>query len=90
MEIIGKNKSQVTGSSTLISIPLKDGGYKRLLVELGGNQTNKDLYTEYILNKEIVESVPHNEIDYAFILHCHADHIFNMPSSLLDDSTASL
>ena len=80
VEIIGKNKSQVTGSSTLISIPLKDGGYKRLLVELGGNQTNKDLYTEYILNKEIVESVPHNEIDYAFILHCHADHIFNMPS----------
>lgn len=80
VEIIGKNRHQVTGSSTLISIPLKDGSYKKLLVELGGNQTNKDLYTEYVLNKEIVDSVPHNEIDYAFVLHTHADHIFNLPS----------
>ena len=80
VEIIGKNKTQVTGSATLISIPLQDGSYKKLLIELGGNQTNKDLYTEYVLNKEIVESVPHNEIDYAFVLHTHADHIYNLPS----------
>ena len=80
VEIIGANRHQVTGSATLVSIPLKDGGYKRILVELGGNQTNQDLYTEYLKNKEIVDSVPHNEIDYAFVLHCHHDHIGNLPS----------
>lgn len=80
VEIIGKNKSQVTGSSTLISIPLKEGGYKKILIELGGNQTNKDLYSEFLLNKEIVEAVPHNEIDYAFVLHGHFDHVGNLPS----------
>lgn len=80
VEVIGKNRHQVTGSSTLVSIPLSDGGYKKILIELGGNQTNKDLYTEYVLNKEIVESVPHNEIDYVFALHSHHDHIGNLPS----------
>ena len=80
VEILGANKHQVTGSATLISIPLKDGEYKRILIELGGNQTNQDLYTEYLRNKEIVESVPHNEIDYTFVLHSHFDHIGNLPS----------
>ena len=80
VEIIGANRHQVTGSATLISIPLKEGGYKRILIESGGNQTNQDLYTEYLRNKEIVESVPHNEIDYVFALHAHYDHIGNLPS----------
>ena len=80
VEIIGANRHQVTGSATLVSIPLKEGGYKRILIELGGNQTNQDLYTEYLRNKEIVESVPHNEIDYVFALHAHYDHIGNLPS----------
>ena len=80
VEVLGANKHQVTGSATLISIPLKDGEYKRILIELGGNQTNQDLYTEYLRNKEIVEAVPHNEIDYTFVLHSHFDHIGNLPS----------
>ena len=80
VELVGKNRHQVTGSSTLISIPLKDGGYKRILIELGGNQTNRDLYTEYLYNKEIVDAIPHNEIDYVFVLHSHYDHIGNLPS----------
>ena len=80
VEIIGKNRHQVTGSATLISIPLGDGTYKKILVELGGNQTNKDLYTEYLLNKEIVDSVPHNEIEYVFVNHLHQDHCLNLPS----------
>ena len=80
VEIIGKNRHQVTGSATLISIPLGDGTYKKILVELGGNQTNKDLYTEYLLNKEIVDSVPHSEIEYVFVNHLHQDHCLNLPS----------
>ena len=80
VEVIGKNRHQVTGSSTLVSIPLKDGSYKRILIELGGNQTNRDLYTEYLLNKEIVDAIPHNDIEYAFALHGHFDHIGNLPS----------
>ena len=80
IEVIGKNRHQVTGSATLVSIPLKDGGYKKILIELGGSQTNKDLYTEYLNNKEIVDCVPHNEIDYVFALHSHFDHIGNLPS----------
>lgn len=80
VEVIGKNRHQVTGSSTLVSIPLKDGSYKRILIELGGNQTNRDLYTEYLLNKEIVDAIPHNDIEYVFALHGHFDHIGNLPS----------
>ena len=80
VELIGANRHQVTGSATLVSIPLKEGGYKKVLIELGGNQTNQDLYTEYLRNKEIIDSVPHNEIDYVFALHSHADHIMNLPS----------
>lgn len=80
VEFVAKSEEQVTGSSILISYPLKDGTYKKVLVELGANQTNKDLYTEYILNKEIVESIPHNELDYVFICHSHVDHIGNLPS----------
>lgn len=80
VEFVAKSKEQVTGSAILISYPLQDGTYKKVLVELGANQTNKDLYTEYILNKEIVESIPHNELDYVFICHSHVDHIGNLPS----------
>ena len=80
IEILGKNKYQVTGSSTLISIPLKNGDHKKILIELGGSQTNKDLYTEYLNNKEIVDAIPHSEIDYVFVLHSHFDHIGNLPS----------
>ena len=80
VEVIGKNRHQVTGSATLVSIPLGDGTYKKILIELGGNQTNKDLYTEYLLNKEIVDAVPHNEIEYVFTLHSHFDHIGCLPS----------
>ena len=80
VEFVAKSKEQVTGSSILISYPLKDGTYKKVLVELGSNQTNKDAYTEYRLNKEIVESIPHNELDYVFICHSHCDHIGNLPS----------
>lgn len=80
VEILGKNNIQVTGSSTLVSIPLGDGSYKKVLIELGGNQTNKDLYTEYLLNKEIVDAVPHSEIDEVFVLHNHYDHIANLPA----------
>ena len=80
VEVVGKNKHQVTGSATLVSVPLGDGTYKKILIELGMNQTNKDLYTEYVLNKEIVDSIPHNEIEYAFVMHGHADHIANLPS----------
>ena len=82
VEIVGKNRHQVTGSSTIVSIPLKDGGYKRILIELGGNQTNKDLYSEYLANKEIVDAIPHNVIDYVFTLHSHFDHIGNLPSMI--------
>lgn len=80
VEFVGKTDTQVTGSAILISIPLKSGDYKKILVEFGGNQTNKDLYTEYVLNKEIIESVPCDELEYAFILHAHGDHIFNAPA----------
>lgn len=80
IEFVAKSKEQVTGSSILISYPLKDGTYKKVLVEAGSNQTNKNIYTEYILNKEIVESIPHNELDYVFICHSHVDHIGNLPS----------
>lgn len=80
VEFVAKSQSQVTGSSILISYPTKDGEYKKVLVELGANQTNKDLYSEYLLNKEIVESVPHNELEYVFVCHVHYDHIGNLPS----------
>lgn len=80
IELVGKTDTQVTGSAMLISIPTKDEKYKKILVEFGSNQTNRDLYTEYILNKEIVDSVPCSELEYAFILHEHGDHIFNMPA----------
>lgn len=80
VEILGKNNEQVTGSSTLVSIPLGNGEYKKVLIELGGNQTNKDLYTEYLLNKEIVDAIPHSEIDQVFVLHNHYDHIANLPA----------
>lgn len=80
VDFIAKSKEQVTGSSILISYPLKNGDYKKILIELGSNQTNKDLYTEYMLNKEIVNSVPHQELDYVFVCHSHVDHIGNLPS----------
>lgn len=80
VEILGKNNTQVTGSSTLVSIPIGDNEYMKVLIELGGNQTNKDLYTEYLLNKEIIDNVPCSEIDYVFVLHTHQDHILNLPS----------
>lgn len=90
VEFVAKSKEQVTGSSILISYPLKDGTYKKVLVELGANQTNKDLYTEYILNKEIVESIPYNELDYVFISHSHYDHIGNLPSLIPNGFTGRI
>ena len=90
VEFVAKSKEQVTGSSILISYPLKDGTYKKVLVELGANQTNRDLYTEYILNKEIVESIPHNELDYVFVCHSHYDHIGNLPSLIPNGFTGRI
>ena len=90
IEFVAKSKEQVTGSSILISYPLKDGTYKKVLVEAGSNQTNKNIYTEYTLNKEIVESIPHNELDYAFVCHSHYDHIGNLPSLIPNGFTGRI
>lgn len=80
VEFVGKSQEQVTGSSILISYPVSDSKYKKILVEMGQSQTNRDLYSEFAVNKSIIEDIPCDEIEACFINHAHIDHIGLLPA----------
>lgn len=72
IDFVGKSKSQVTGSAIVISYQTEPNKYERLLIEFGQSQTNKDLYTEYKSNEEVVSCVCGiNNLTACFVLHTH-------------------
>lgn len=81
VEFVGKSNNQVTASSIMISYPVGNDKYERLLVELGQSQGGKTLYEEYVDNKEIVQNVTSfDNIKGVFVLHTHIDHVGLLPS----------
>ena len=56
----------------MVSYPVANDKYERILVEFGQSQTNKSLYEEYCLNKEVVQNVgEYDNIKACFICHSH-------------------
>ena len=73
VSFIGKNASEVTGSSVLI----KTDNYN-LLIEYGLHQGNS-VHKEYKINIQKPKGLTMKKIDYIFINHLHTDHIGNIP-----------
>lgn len=72
VEFVGKSKHQVTSSAIMVSYPIANDKYERLLIEFGQSQTNKSLYEEHIGNKEVVQCVTnYDDVKAAFVLHAH-------------------
>lgn len=81
VEFVGKSNKQVTASSIMVSYPIGNDKYERLLVEFGQSQGGKNLYEEYVDNKEIVQNVTsYDNIKATFVLHTHIDHVGLLPS----------
>lgn len=75
IEVIGGNAENVTGSASLITY-----NKKQLLFEFGMIQRGKNIYENYMLNKELLSSVKTSRLDYIIIGHCHCDHIGLIPA----------
>lgn len=73
IDFVGKSKTQVTGSAIMISYPVGNDKYQRLLIEMGQSQGNGDLYSEYKSNKGVVEDVlsKTESLQACFVLHTH-------------------
>lgn len=75
IEVIGGNAENVTGSASLVTY-----NKKQLLFEFGMIQRGKNIYENYMLNKELLSSVKTSRLDYIIIGHCHCDHIGLIPA----------
>lgn len=75
INVIGGNAEDVTGSASLITYQ-----NKTILFEFGMIQKGKNIYENYIYNKELLDKVKPKKIDYIFIGHAHCDHIGLIPA----------
>lgn len=75
IEVIGGNAENVTGSASLVTY-----NKKQLLFEFGMIQRGKNIYENYMFNKELLSSVKTSRLDYIIIGHCHCDHIGLIPA----------
>lgn len=73
IDFVGSSKTQVTGSAIVVSYPIGDNKYERLLVEFGQSQGSGSLYDEYKANKEVVNDVLSkiDNLQACYILHTH-------------------
>lgn len=78
---LGGSLSDVTGSCFSVEYSLDNGNRDLILIECGGIQTNR-IMEDYYANKKMVDKIPFNLASNVFILHSHADHISNLPSSI--------
>jgi metallo-beta-lactamase family protein len=72
ISFVGTNATEVTGSMTLIEYPTSDGGTKKILLEIGLNQTN-NIKNDYEVNSRKFKFKP-RELDFVIINHLHGDH----------------
>lgn len=82
---IGGQATGVTGSVTLVSYKKKDNTRGCVLLELGGIQGNRDIKTEYIDNKKLLDKIKVENIDYVFVCHSHQDHEQHLPYLISHD-----
>ena len=73
IDFVGSSKKQVTGSAIVVSYPVGDNKYERLLVEFGQSQGSGSLYDEYKANKGVVDDVLSriDNLQACFVLHTH-------------------
>lgn len=78
LQFCGENAQEVTGSMTLITIPII-GNKKtdKILIECGLRQSSSKL-DDYKINQEKFKFKA-NEISYCFVGHQHIDHIGRLP-----------
>jgi ribonuclease BN (tRNA processing enzyme) len=72
ISFVGTNATEVTGSMTLVEYPTSDGGTKKILLEIGLNQTN-NIKNDYEVNSRKFKFKP-RELDFVIINHLHGDH----------------
>lgn len=73
INFIGESANDVTGSCVHIQTP-----HKQILLECGLYQSCGSTLENYKINNKHFEFKP-KEIDYVFVMHCHADHLCLMP-----------
>ena len=73
INFIGESSNEVTGSCVHIQTP-----HKQILLECGLYQSCGSTLENYKINNKHFEFKP-KEIDYVFVMHCHADHLCLTP-----------
>lgn len=84
IQVLGESGNDVTGSCVLIKTP-----ERQILLECGLYQDCGDTLDSYKINKKKFEFKP-KELDYIFVMHCHQDHLGNVPRLYAQGSTAPL
>lgn len=73
INFIGESSNDVTGSCVYIQTP-----HRQILLECGLFQSCGSALENYKINNKHFEFKP-KEIDYVFVMHCHADHLCLSP-----------
>jgi metallo-beta-lactamase family protein len=73
INFVGESSSDVTGSCIHIKTP-----HRQILLECGLFQSCGSTLENYKINNKHFEFKP-KDIDYVFIMHCHADHLCLTP-----------
>lgn len=74
VESVGSSHVGVVGSSWMVTYPKKDNKKGKFLIELGCLQLNGRLVDEYNANKNIIDDIPHEEIEFVLVGHANIDH----------------
>lgn len=78
VSFVGGSKTDVTGSSVLISYPIGNDERKCICLEAGMIQGSMSPEIEYSVNKKLVENIPVGGISAVFLMHSHIDHSGNL------------
>lgn len=71
VSFVGGSKTNITGSSVLISYPVGDKKHKCIALECGIIQGENKPELEYAMNKKMVENIPVEDIWAVFLMHSH-------------------
>lgn len=74
VSFVGGSKTDVTGSSVLISYPTSEER-KCICLEAGMIQGSMSPEIEYSVNKKLVENIPVGGISAVFLMHSHVSWI---------------
>lgn len=71
VSFVGGSRTNITGSSVLISYPTSNTERKLICLEAGMIQGESKPEYEYSVNKKMIENIPVEDVSAVFVMHSH-------------------